>query len=781
MNNLSVLSFGSTRGLWEGESAEDFQRLMGYAEHLDAYVVVANSYKRHRLAPRRLAPHVEAIPTDAYCVFDSFLRMLHIGWAALRQRRISLIQAQDPFVSGVAAVLLGKWFRRPVNVCVYGPNVFDPQWLSSHWSHPFLGWLGRWVLRASHGIQVDGRLTAKSLIAAGCAPERVSVKPVVPSNLDRFLRIERKAPAATEGAPVRLLFVGRFAGQKNLPVLLAAVKALRDRSRTPFELHLVGAGPEEQALRELVKREGLESCVHFRGPASRDQIAEVFAAADIFVLTSDYEGFARVLMEAGAAALPIVSTAVSGADEAVLDGRTGYLVPIRDAQAVAEKLAILLSSAELRREMGVAGRAHIRRHLDPRTNTPGQLAIWKKVTEPSGAARLASSSASGIPNGTTGSSGNDLAARTAAGAPGTRPRRLLLFNLVTDAKHPILGFTTQWIRELAARVEHVEVITMCAGDIAVPDNVRVHSAGRERGWSKPRRVLEFYRLLFHVLGTERIDACFSHMIELFSLLAGPFLRARNIPLITWYAHPSVTPTLKLAHRFADRIVTSLPNAYPYKKDKVSVIGQGIDTRLFSPARPAPSAEVDPREKVVLCVGRISRVKNHGALLRAVARLPRDLRVVILGATAGTDDEAYLAELKTIVAEHQLEGIVSFEKPVPPAQLPEHYRRCTVHVNLTPAGFGDKVAWEAMSCGRPCLVANEDFRETLGERCGELLFNGSDPADLAAKIAALLARSPAELDDIGFYLRSQVERLHSLPRLADRIIAELAACRATART
>ena len=133
MKGLSVLSFGSTRALWDGEKTDEFQRLMGYADHLDRYVLVTNSYKRHRLAARRLAPHVEAIPTDAFCIFDSFIRMLRIGHATLRARKTSLIQAQDPFVFGLAAVLLGKCFRLPVNVCVYGPNVYDPHWLKSHW------------------------------------------------------------------------------------------------------------------------------------------------------------------------------------------------------------------------------------------------------------------------------------------------------------------------------------------------------------------------------------------------------------------------------------------------------------------------------------------------------------------------------------------------------------------------------------------------------------------------------------------------------------------------
>jgi glycosyltransferase involved in cell wall biosynthesis len=104
----------------------------------------------------------------------------------------------------------------------------------------------------------------------------------------------------------------------------------------------------------------------------------------------------------------------------------------------------------------------------------------------------------------------------------------------------------------------------------------------------------------------------------------------------------------------------------------------------------------------------------------------------------------------------------------------------VHVNLTPAGFGDKVAWEAMSCGRPCLVANMDLRETLGEHADALLFRPGDASGLARKLSALLAMSVSERATIGADLRRQVERLHALPRLAQRILAELGRCKETAK-
>lgn len=380
MSRLSILSLGSTRGLWAGPTAEDVQRMGGYAGELDAYVVVASSYKPHRLRPLRLAENFWAIPTDAFTAIDGFFRMLVIGWRVLGERRIDVIQAQDPFFTGLVAALLGMRFGKPVNVCVYGPNVYDPHWIANHRLNRLFAPIGRWVLRRVRGIQVDGRMTARSLVAAGHSPESVGVKPVVPSNLERFLAIDR-----TENAPggvTRLLYVGRLAPQKNLPLLLAVVQRLKAAGCTAFKLSLVGEGPEEAALRAQAARDDLLAHVEFRGAVSREEVVGVFAEADVFVLTSDYEGFPRVLMEAAAAALPVVSTTVSGADEAIADGTTGYLAPIGDADALVTALRRLIESAELRQRLGAAAREHVRAKLDPATNTAGQLAIWRRVAAP---------------------------------------------------------------------------------------------------------------------------------------------------------------------------------------------------------------------------------------------------------------------------------------------------------------------------------------------------------------------------------------------------------------
>ena len=350
--------------------------------------------------------------------------------------------------------------------------------------------------------------------------------------------------------------------------------------------------------------------------------------------------------------------------------------------------------------------------------------------------------------------------------------KLLLFNLATDADDPILGFTTRWIQALAKRVEFIHVITMRAGKVEVPENVQVYSVGKEKGYSEPRRAVEFYRHLFRVLREDCIDACFSHMIPIFTILAAPVLKAKRIPIVTWYAHPSLTWILKLAHHLSDRMVASVATAYPYRKDKLVVVGQGIDTDFFCPNGSHP--EEPP---MILCVGRLSPVKDHPTLIRAAAllreRYQKPFRVVILGGPAGPRDEPYARSLHQLVEELNLRDIVSFHPPVPQSTLLNWYRRCTVLVNMTPTGSGDKVVWEVMACGRPCLAANEGFRETMGEYAESLLFSYGDPASLAERLLWLLHLPPEEIQRIGIFLRGRVILFHSLDGLVERLVKLLA--------
>jgi glycosyltransferase involved in cell wall biosynthesis len=154
------------------------------------------------------------------------------------------------------------------------------------------------------------------------------------------------------------LAVGRFETAKDYPTMLRAFAQVRSRQPGAVLL-LVGRGSLQAETEVLARELGLGDAVRFLGV--RNDVPMLMNAADGYVMSSAWEGMPMVLLEAGAAGLPIVATAVGGNREVVLDDRTGFLVPPRDPEALAAAMLRLggLPEAE-RRAMGERGHEHIR-------------------------------------------------------------------------------------------------------------------------------------------------------------------------------------------------------------------------------------------------------------------------------------------------------------------------------------------------------------------------------------------------------------------------------------
>lgn len=343
---------------------------------------------------------------------------------------------------------------------------------------------------------------------------------------------------------------------------------------------------------------------------------------------------------------------------------------------------------------------------------------------------------------------------------------LLLFNLRVDRHDTALGFTTDWINELAKHFAHVTVITMYRGTLAVADNVEVLSAGLERGWSKPRRVLAFYRQLLSVLGRRRFDCCFAHMMPLFLLLAGPLLKLRRIPAILWYAHNHKSAVLAPALAFAQRALASTATAFPISTDKLRVVGQGIDTNRFRPAARPPSTE----GLKVITIGRISRVKNIDLMLRAIATAQRDrpaqkLGFAVIGEPLTETDRDYRAECIELTRELTIDRIVDWRPPVTFDQVHETYREGDIFLSANDNGL-DKAILEAMASGLAVVAMHPAVAAPLGR------WFCSDEEGLARAIVDLVDLDGSERSRIGGELRGYVQREHGLERLGRRIADEL---------
>ncbi len=156
----------------------------------------------------------------------------------------------------------------------------------------------------------------------------------------------------------RLVFVGRLAAVKGVPVLLEALARLRGTDGE-VTLTLVGDGPERGWIEERIQALGLEGAVTITGYLSQAEVAGELAKADVFVLASFAEGVPVVLMEAMATGLPVVTTRIAGIPELVEDGVSGFVVPPGDAATLASRLATLIDDPERAAAMGAAGRAKV--------------------------------------------------------------------------------------------------------------------------------------------------------------------------------------------------------------------------------------------------------------------------------------------------------------------------------------------------------------------------------------------------------------------------------------
>jgi len=149
----------------------------------------------------------------------------------------------------------------------------------------------------------------------------------------------------------RVVMVARFVNQKNQALLIEAAARLA----SPIILTLVGDGPLRQQAEQLAANSPAHIKVEFLG--QRQDVAEILARADLFVLSTNWEGFPISILEAMRAGLPVIATDVDGVREAIFDGDNGILVQAKDRSRLTQAIQSLISDAGLRRRMGARGRA----------------------------------------------------------------------------------------------------------------------------------------------------------------------------------------------------------------------------------------------------------------------------------------------------------------------------------------------------------------------------------------------------------------------------------------
>ena len=168
---------------------------------------------------------------------------------------------------------------------------------------------------------------------------------------------------------VRLLTIARLIEKKGAQYAVQAVADVLKR-HSNIEYNIVGDGPVKNTLEDLIEGLNIGNNVKLLGWRHQEEIIELMKHTDVLIAPSvvsgdgDEEGIPVVLMEALAQGMPVLSTQHSGIPELVQDGESGFLVPERNVEALADKLEILIKHPEIWSEMGRAGREYVERHYD---------------------------------------------------------------------------------------------------------------------------------------------------------------------------------------------------------------------------------------------------------------------------------------------------------------------------------------------------------------------------------------------------------------------------------
>lgn len=217
-------------------------------------------------------------------------------------------------------------------------------------------WWLRKVFGACHVICSQGTYWTRCFQQYREATNKIVVTP-------NGVLIPVKAAVPRQREPLTVTFVGRIEKEKGLNEALEAFLRVR-QTHPKTQLLLAGQGSGETSLRKKVEALGLTRDVHFLGWLSRDEVHDLLARTDVFIMPSHSEGMPNALLEAMAHGVAVIATPVGAVEDLVEHAKTGRLVPVGDVAALANEIRLLLDDPGLRARLGEQGRQRVRSRYD---------------------------------------------------------------------------------------------------------------------------------------------------------------------------------------------------------------------------------------------------------------------------------------------------------------------------------------------------------------------------------------------------------------------------------
>lgn len=271
----------------------------------------------------------------------------HAGKHLLRTTHYDIINTHFVLPSGPVGDALARYGHIPNVLSVHGGDVYDPsKWTSPHRHLLLRAWIRR-LLRRAERVVGQSRNTLENM-RQYYAPEIEGTR--IPLGIRRpRVEASSRRQYGLDERDVLLVTVGRLVARKAIDQLLRVMSRIASPN---VYLLVLGAGPLGPALKEQAHRLGVDKRIRFLGHVDEREKIDILQLSDIFVSTSQHEGFGLVFLEAMASGLPVICYDHGGQSDFLEHDRTGFVLPLNDELAFTEHCQRLISDQSGRRRMG---------------------------------------------------------------------------------------------------------------------------------------------------------------------------------------------------------------------------------------------------------------------------------------------------------------------------------------------------------------------------------------------------------------------------------------------
>ena len=333
-----------------------------YGKYLSNLFIVSFSGKTKGLKVKKLSENVIVYPICYINPFSYLWEAYKTAKRLCQEHKIDVITVQNPFIPGLIGYLIKRRFNISLLIQLTGAECLDNSfWLRESWLNYFLNALWKFVLKKADSFRtISQKLKTYLVDDLKVSPDRIE-NFTISTEVSRFVGLGQEDDLRSRFSAYEhiVLFVGRLTKQKNTQLLLRAAPTILQHFPSTLFL-IVGDGAEKTRLQGLVNELQIGDNVIFEGKVPNELLPAYYRLCDIFVFPSNYEGWGMVAIEAMICGKPVVMTDVGCAGEAVIDGKNGFVVPVSDGNALAQKIIYLLGDAELRAEMGKNGYEYTR-------------------------------------------------------------------------------------------------------------------------------------------------------------------------------------------------------------------------------------------------------------------------------------------------------------------------------------------------------------------------------------------------------------------------------------